>query len=99
MSNKKKETSGGVVYSTNPNYQYSGDNIHSSATIPNDQQKLKILLDTKNRAGKAVTLISGFKGKEEDLEKYENSILDNENQKLYNLEKGRLENINVTSVE
>ena len=32
------------------------------------QQKLKIRLDTKHRAGKAVTLIEGFMGKDEDLQ-------------------------------
>ena len=36
-------------------------------TLP-AQQKLKIKLDTKHRAGKAVTLIEGFIGTEEDLE-------------------------------
>ena len=37
-------------------------------TLPPAQQKLRIRLDTKHRAGKAVTLIEGFIGKEEDLE-------------------------------
>ncbi|MDP9229851.1 MAG: translation initiation factor, partial [Bacteroidota bacterium] len=32
------------------------------------QQKLSIRLDTKQRAGKAVTLIEGFIGKQEDAE-------------------------------
>ena len=37
-------------------------------TLPAAQQKLKIRLDTKHRAGKAVTLVEGFIGQEEDLE-------------------------------
>lgn len=32
------------------------------------QQKLRVRLDTKQRAGKAVTLVEGFEGKEEDRE-------------------------------
>ena len=36
--------------------------------MPPNQQKLKVRLDTKHRAGKAVTLIEGFIGKEEDLQ-------------------------------
>ena len=38
-------------------------------TLAPAQQKLRIRLETKHRAGKAVTLITGFIGKEEDLEK------------------------------
>ena len=37
-------------------------------TLPAAQQKLKILLDKKQRAGKAVTLVTGFIGKEADME-------------------------------
>lgn len=37
-------------------------------TLPPQQQKLRIRLDTKQRAGKAVTLVEGFSGKGTDLE-------------------------------
>lgn len=37
-------------------------------TIEPAQQKLKIRLDTKHRAGKAVTLVEGFIGTTADLE-------------------------------
>lgn len=37
-------------------------------TLPPEKQKLRIKLDTKQRAGKAVTLVTHFVGKEEDLE-------------------------------
>jgi translation initiation factor 1 (eIF-1/SUI1) len=37
-------------------------------TLPPAQQKLRVRLETKHRAGKAVTLITGFVGKDEDLE-------------------------------
>ena len=36
--------------------------------MPAADQKLKIRLDTKQRAGKAVTLVEGFIGQEQDLE-------------------------------
>ena len=41
---------------------------NNADTLPPAQQKLKVRLDTKHRAGKAVTLVDGFVGKEEDLE-------------------------------
>ena len=37
------------------------------STLPNNQQNLKIFLDKKNRAGKAVSAISGFVGTNDDL--------------------------------
>ncbi|MEP7319227.1 MAG: translation initiation factor, partial [Panacibacter sp.] len=45
----------------------TGDNTPQETIAP-AQQKLKIRLETKHRGGKAVTLITGFTGKEEDLE-------------------------------
>ncbi|HET9824420.1 MAG TPA: translation initiation factor [Chitinophagaceae bacterium] len=64
---KKKPDGRGFVYSTDPDFKFEreGDNVE---TIPASQQKLKVRLDTKHRAGKAVTLIEGFHGSEEDCE-------------------------------
>ena len=67
MSKKNKPDSRGFVYSTNPNFSFQQENS-SSETLPPEQQKLKIRLDAKHRAGKAVTLIEGFAGKDEDLQ-------------------------------
>lgn len=55
------------MYSTSDNfdYQYNGDETQD--TLPPNQQKLKVLLDKKARAGKQVTLVEGFIGSEEDL--------------------------------
>src|SRR5215218_5499721 len=64
---KKKPNKDGIIYSTDPSYQYEEEQ-QSGETLPPAQQKLKIRLDTKQRAGKAVTLIEGFIGKNEDLE-------------------------------
>lgn len=67
MSQKNKPDTRGFVYSTNPDFNFE-DVPGSAETLPSAQQKLRIRLDTKHRAGKAVTLIEGFIGKEEDLE-------------------------------
>ena len=57
----------GTVYSTNPDYNYEENEGDEKETLPSQQQKLYVSLDKKNRKGKAVSLIEGFIGKEEDL--------------------------------
>lgn len=57
----------GVVYSTNPEFEYESEQQEGPETLPPDQQKLYISLDKKNRKGKRVTLIEGFVGSEEEL--------------------------------
>jgi translation initiation factor 1 len=64
---KKKPDSKGFVYSTDPNFRFEEENENSETLSP-AQQKLKIKLDTKHRAGKAVTLIEGFIGRDGDLQ-------------------------------
>lgn len=66
MSKNKNKTEG-IVYSTNPDFNYKIQTTEEIVTLPNNQQNLRIMLDKKNRAGKAVTLITGFIGTEEDL--------------------------------
>lgn len=67
MQNQRKNREG-IVYSTSPefNYQLSPDDSIQE-TLPPSKQNLKVMLDKKQRAGKVVTLISGFIGKEDDL--------------------------------
>jgi len=67
MSKKNKPDGRGFVFSTDPNFKFEEEN-HSDETLLPAQQKLKVRLDTKHRAGKAVTLVEGFVGKNEDLE-------------------------------
>ena len=57
----------GVVYSTNPdfNYEYEDDEPLLE-TLPPQQQKLHVTLDRKQRGGKQVTL-TGFVGTDDDL--------------------------------
>lgn len=57
----------GVVYSTNEDFNYDQEEKESKETLPPEQQKLIVSLDKKNRKGKAVTLVEGFTGTEEDL--------------------------------
>src|SRR6478752_4638789 len=68
MAKQKLNSLGGLVYSTDPNFKPEVENDEVQETLLPAQQKLKIRLDTKHRAGKAVTLVDGFKGKVEDLE-------------------------------
>lgn len=65
---KDKNSLGGLIYSTNPGFTPENDNDDEQDTLPNEKQRLKILLDKKNRGGKEVTLVTGFVGKAEDLE-------------------------------
>ena len=67
MSKKNKPDSRGFVYSTDPDFSFKQEQ-ENIETLPPSQQKLKIRLETKHRAGKAVTLILDFIGKENDLE-------------------------------
>jgi translation initiation factor 1 (eIF-1/SUI1) len=57
----------GVVYSTNPNYGYSKDAEDESATLPKNQQKLRLNMERAGRGGKTVTLIKGFVGSDDDI--------------------------------
>ena len=66
MSKKNKPT--GIVYSTNPNYNFRVEGNSELLTLPPQQQNLRVMLDKKQRGGKQVTLITGFTGNQNDLE-------------------------------
>lgn len=55
-----------VVYSTNPDYDFSEEQ-EEKTTLPNNQQVLYISLDKKQRGGKKVTLVENFVGNQNDL--------------------------------
>ena len=67
MGKKNKADNRGFVYSTDPNFQFKHE-PEKAETLPASQQILKIRLDTRQRAGKAVTLVEGFIGSNDDLE-------------------------------
>lgn len=56
------------MYSTNPDYNYNTDNVEEEDTLPKEKQLLRISLDKRNRGGKAVTLVTAFRGMTADLE-------------------------------
>ncbi len=58
----------GVVYSTNPDFSYETDAPAAAATLPSQQQQLRVQLDKKQRGGKQVTLVTGFSGTDADLQ-------------------------------
>ena len=57
----------GMVYSTNPDYAYEQEQEEVLETLPPPEQKLYVSLDRKNRKGKTVTLVEGFRGTGDDL--------------------------------
>ncbi len=67
MSKKNKPDNRGFVYSTDPNFSFEAEGP-DAVTLPPAQQKLRIWLETKQRGGKAATVITGFSGTENDLE-------------------------------
>ncbi|SMG10900.1 translation initiation factor 1 [Marivirga sericea] len=67
MSKKSKKQREGIVYSTSDDFEYEYEGQEEQETLPASQQNLKVQLDKKARAGKKVSLISGFIGTEDDL--------------------------------
>ncbi len=57
----------GVVFSTNPDFQYQTEGEQETETLEPSRQRLTVKIDRKGRAGKQVTLVTGFVGKEDDL--------------------------------
>ena len=59
----------GIVYSTDPDFVYRYDGADEEPeTLPPAQQQLRVQLDRRNRSGKVVTLVTGFKGTSDDLD-------------------------------
>jgi translation initiation factor 1 len=63
MAKNKKRDFSGVVYSTDPSFNYaSGEPDEEDVNVPPSHQNLRVMLDRKQRGGKAVTLVTGFVG-------------------------------------
>ena len=62
---KNKNNRNGMIYSTNPNFEFEYDNEEMD-TIANNQQNLKVCID-KHRAGKIAVILKGFVGNTDDL--------------------------------
>lgn len=69
MSKKIKNDKNGFVFSTDPDFKFEDAEQPEEVTLPPQQQVLRVKLETKHRGGKTVTLVQGFAGKSEDLEK------------------------------
>ena len=57
----------GMVYSTNPNFQFITEEEQEPQTLEPSRQRLIVSIDRSGRAGKQVTLVKGFVGTQEDL--------------------------------
>ena len=67
MKKKQPSSGNGIVFSTNPSFQWEPEEAAPATLLP-AQQELRIQLDKKQRAGKVVTLITGYVGADADLE-------------------------------
>jgi translation initiation factor 1 len=70
---KKINSLSGLVFSTDPNFKIEEEVENVETLLPN-QQKLRIWLETKHRGGKTASIISGFIGKDEDLQSLSKSL-------------------------
>ncbi len=57
----------GVVFSTNPDFNYTEEPAEETVTLEPSKQRLIVAIDRRNRGGKQVTLVTGFQGTDEDL--------------------------------
>ncbi|MDX2002812.1 MAG: translation initiation factor [Chitinophagales bacterium] len=64
---KKQQNREGVVYSTNPDYEYQQSPDDAQETLQPGQQQLTVSIDRKLRGGKSVTVVDGFIGTADDL--------------------------------
>ena len=57
----------GVVFSTNPDFNYEEAVDEEPETLEPSKQNLTVSIDRKGRGGKQVTLVKGFIGNDDDL--------------------------------
>ena len=57
----------GMVYSTNPDFQFDTGEEEEAETLPKNQQRLRVRMEKNGRGGKTVTIVAGFVGGEADL--------------------------------
>lgn len=63
----KKNNKDGFVFSTNKDFQFNNDEPEPDASLPPQQQNLKIFLD-RISGGKLITRVNGYAGTDADLE-------------------------------
>ncbi|MFI3301745.1 MAG: translation initiation factor [Rikenellaceae bacterium] len=67
MSNNDWKSRLGMVYSTDPNFEYKSAEDSDAETLEPSKQDLRVWLDRKQRGGKVATMVKGFVGSEDDL--------------------------------
>ncbi len=67
MSNKNKKRDG-IVFSTEPDFEYQGFEESDEETLSPESQKLRVMLERKGRGGKDVTIVHNFIGSQDDKE-------------------------------
>ena len=67
MANNDWKSRLNVVYSTNPDFQYSTDEKEEIETLPKQQQTLRVSIEKNHRGGKTVTVEKTFVGSDDDL--------------------------------
>jgi translation initiation factor 1 len=68
MAKDVQRFKGGLSYSTNTHLKLDKNEHEKKGTLDNAAQKLKVVKDSKRRAGKVVTAVENFIGKDDDLE-------------------------------
>lgn len=68
MAKKKIPDNHGYVFSTDPDFNFHTGGSSPLETLSPGKQRLRIILDTRHRGGKIVTAVTGFVGRDEDLE-------------------------------
>jgi translation initiation factor 1 len=64
----KPKNRSGMVFSTNPDFQFEDEIREEKVLLPWSSQKFRISLDKSGRAGKMVTLVEGFSGPDSELD-------------------------------
>ncbi|MFI3295070.1 MAG: translation initiation factor, partial [Rikenellaceae bacterium] len=57
----------GMVYSTNPDFEYETPSEARAESLAPSKEKLRVALDKRRRGGKQVTVVADFRGAESDL--------------------------------
>ncbi|MEJ7609560.1 MAG: translation initiation factor [Ferruginibacter sp.] len=65
---KSNKSYTGIVYSTDPEFRMAENDREEQQTLPPADQLLRVRLETKHRAGKAVTILDNFIGSDTDKE-------------------------------
>lgn len=66
MARKKNKRGEGIIFSTDPDYEYDDFQDEEEETLPPQQQNLKVRIDRK-KGNKEVTIVGGYQGTTDDL--------------------------------